>query len=87
MMDGGDQGDVVQAGDLVEAQDQVVHKPFLSMSEIRQRIWKGFQLSFRELAGCEAEVLAVDKARANCDSPNRPQGDLSRHNVKNITEY
>ena len=82
---GGDQGDVVQAGDLVEAQDQVVHQPFLSMSKISQRIWKGFQLSFRELAGCEAEVLAVDEARANCDSPHRPQGDLSPHNVKNIT--
>ena len=78
-MVGGDQGDVVQAGDLVEAQDQVFHQPF------SQRIWKGFQLSLLELAGCEAEVLAVDEARANCDSPHRPQGDLSPHNVKNIT--
>ena len=55
---GGEQGDVVQQGDLVEAQDQV-DQPFKSMLEKYYQVLASHHCIF---SGCEAEVVIVNEA-------------------------
>ena len=96
-MVGGEQGDVVQAGDLVEAQDQVrphtiLNIPYHTIPTIHGihgmvETYHSHQHTNRTgliivhlfkwcFSGCEAEVIVVDEARANCHSPHSSQGDI-----------